>query len=57
MNPGCVKPANREERMQVKKVEDKLKKTVRRAYLNKLFARETEKFINSPETYIAPNFV
>ena len=50
-------PSTRDERMQTKKVEDKLKKEVRRAYLNKLFAREAEKFLSSPSSYVAPDFV
>jgi len=57
MNPGLDKPKAYEDRVELKKVENKLKKTVRRAYLNKLFVRESEKFRQDPTSYVAPNFV
>lgn len=47
----------RDEKVEVKKLENYLKKSLRRAYLNKLFDDEAKKFISSPETYVAPNFV
>lgn len=50
-------PSSRDEKLEVKQVEDKLKREVRRAYLNKLFAEESAKFVVSPDTYVAPNFV
>jgi hypothetical protein len=57
MNPGTDKPKAYEDRLELKKVEDKFKRTVRRAYLNKLFVRESEKFRQDPASYVAPNFV
>lgn len=52
-----VGPQNRDDKLAVKILEVKFKKVVRRAYLNKLFAQESAKFIQDPERYVAPNFV
>lgn len=57
MNPGKDKPESRDLRIEVKKVEDKFKRTVRRAYLNKRLASETEKYLSNPKQYVAPDFV
>jgi hypothetical protein len=48
---------SREEKLQIKVIEVELKKASRRAYLNKIFKKECERYISSPETYIAPDFV
>lgn len=50
-------PTTRDDKLAVKVLEDKCKRIVRRAYLNKLFAQEAVKFNNNPEKYIAPNFL
>lgn len=50
-------PQDIDSRIELKKVEDKLKRESRRAYLNKLFDAEVKKFVESPSTYTAPDFV
>lgn len=50
-------PCSRDERIEVKKEEDRLKKVLRRAFLNKVFAEECEKFNANPEGYCAPAFL
>lgn len=50
-------PVSNDEKLSCKFLENKCKKVVRRAYLNKLFAIESVKFSQDPDNYIAPNFV
>jgi hypothetical protein len=50
-------PTSIEDKFEVKKIENKLKKETKRAYLNKLFARESEKFKQNASNYVAPDFV
>lgn len=50
-------PKTREDKLELKKVENLLKKAVKRAFLNKLFDSESKKFIDNPDMYVAPDFV
>lgn len=56
-NRTTEQPTSNEDKIGVKKVQDKLKKEAHRAYLNKVLATESEKFIKSPDIYVAPDFV
>jgi hypothetical protein len=50
-------PSTPEEKSIMKKIEDEYRKTARRAFLNKMFEEQCKKFVLSPSSYVAPDFV
>jgi hypothetical protein len=50
-------PTDTDSKIKLKKVEEKFKKEVRRAYLNKMLSIEVEKYVVNPQSYVAPSFV
>jgi hypothetical protein len=50
-------PISVEEKLITKKIDNKLKKELRRAYLNKILADQITKYHENPDGYIAPDFV
>lgn len=50
-------PTDTETKIMLKKIEEKFKREVRRAYLNRMLSTEVEKYVVNPNSYVAPSFV